>query len=105
MHLNVHSSTIYNSQVLEANKVPISKLYSFKTFPMTSKNYFLTIASNEIKPHTSENGPHYQINRQVLERLWRKGNPSTLLVGMQTSASTVENSMEFLQKTKYGTAF
>ena len=31
-------------------------------------------------------------------RLWRKGNPSTLLVGMQTGAATVENSMEFLRK-------
>ena len=35
----------------------------------------------------------------------RKGNPSTLLVGMQTGAATVENSMEFSQKTKNGTAF
>ena len=28
-----------------------------------------------------------------------------LLVGMQTGAATVESSMEFLQKTKNGTAF
>ena len=34
----------------------------------------------------------------MLERLWRKGNPSTLLVGMQTGATNVENSMEFPQK-------
>ena len=32
--------------------------------------------------------------------MWRKGNPSTLLVGMQTGTATVENSMEFPQKTK-----
>ena len=37
--------------------------------------------------------------------MWRKGNPSTLLVGMQTGAATVENSMEFPQKSKDGTAF
>ena len=43
--------------------------------------------------------------QQVLVRLWRKGNPSTLLVGLQTGAATVENSMEFPQKTKNGTAF
>ena len=43
--------------------------------------------------------------QQVLARLWRKGNPSALLVGMQTGAATVENSMEFPQKTKNGTAF
>ena len=36
--------------------------------------------------------------------MWRKGNPSALL-GMQTGAATVENSMEFPQKTKNGTAF
>ena len=53
-----------------------------------------------------ENGHHNQINKQqVLERMWRKGNPSALLVGMQTGAATVENSMEFPQKTKKGTAF
>ena len=31
--------------------------------------------------------------------------PSALLVGMQAGAATVENSMEFPQKTKNGTAF
>ena len=37
--------------------------------------------------------------------MWRKGNLSELLVGMQTGAATVENSMEFPQKTKNGNAF
>ena len=37
--------------------------------------------------------------------MWRKGNPSTLVVGLQTGAATVENSVEFPQKTKSGTAF
>ena len=41
----------------------------------------------------------------MLVRLWRKGNPSALLVGMQTGAATVENSMELPQKTKEWTAF
>ena len=40
----------------------------------------------------------------MLERMRRKGNPSVLLVGMQTGAATVENSMEFPQKTKNGTS-
>ena len=40
----------------------------------------------------------------MLERMWRKGNPSALLVGMQTGEATVENTMEFPQKTEYGTA-
>ena len=55
-------------------------------------------------PHTSQNGHNKQINKQVLERMWRKGNPSALLVGMQTGEVTVENSMAFPQKTKNGTA-
>ena len=36
----------------------------------------------------------------MLVRLWRKGNPSTLWVGLQTGAATVENSMEFPKKLK-----
>lgn len=39
---------------------------------------------------------HQQISKQVLERVQRKGNPSALLVVMQTGAATVENS--FLKK-------
>ena len=37
--------------------------------------------------------------------MWREGNTSALLVGMQTDAATVENSMVFPQKIKNGTAF
>ena len=33
-------------------------------------------------------------------RMWRKGNPFALLVGMQTGAATLENSMEVPQKVK-----
>ena len=40
----------------------------------------------------------------MLDRMQRKGNPSALLLGMQTGEATVENSMEFPQKTKNGTA-
>ena len=41
----------------------------------------------------------------MLERMRRKGTPSALMVGMQAGEATVENSMEFPQKTKNGTAF
>ena len=34
----------------------------------------------------------------MLERVWRKGNPLTLLVGMQTSTATMENSVEIPYK-------
>ena len=54
---------------------------------------------------TPVSGQHKQIHKQMLERMWRKGNPSTLLVGMQTGAATVESNLEFPQKTKNGSAF
>ena len=34
----------------------------------------------------------------MLESVWRKGNPLTLLVGMQTSTATMENSVEIPKK-------
>ena len=40
----------------------------------------------------------------MLARAWRKGNPIALLVGLQTSAVIVENSVEYPQKIKNGTA-
>ena len=36
----------------------------------------------------------------MLERMWRKGNPLTLLVGMQGGAATLENSVEIPQEIK-----
>ena len=75
---------------------------------ITSHQRDANLNHNEIPPHTSQNGHHNQINKQeVLVTIQRKGNshPSALLVGMQTGAATVENSMEFPQKTKNGTAF
>ena len=35
----------------------------------------------------------------MLERVWRKGNPLKLLVGMQTSTATMENSVGIPLKT------
>ena len=36
----------------------------------------------------------------MLERVWRKGNPLKIVVGMQTSTATMENSVEIPQKKK-----
>ena len=72
------------------------------TSHQTDANY----SHRKIPLHTGQNGHHKQINKQqVLVRLWRKVIPSTLMVGMQTGAATVENTMEFPQKTKNGTIF
>jgi len=40
----------------------------------------------------------------MLVRVWRKRNPLTLLVGMQTSTATMENSVEIPYKTGNRTA-
>ena len=46
------------------------------------------------------------INKSTNDKCWRGcGEKGALLVGMQTGAITVENSMEFPQKTKYVTPF
>ena len=38
---------------------------------------------SEVSPHTSKNGHHQNIyKKQMLERVWRKGNPLVLLEGM-----------------------
>ena len=38
--------------------------------------------------------------QQMLERLWRNGNPNSLLERMQTGAASMENSMEIPQRIK-----
>ena len=58
-----------------------------------------------MSPHTCQNGYiNKSIKQQVLVRMWRKGNPCALLVGMQVGIATVESSMEPPQKIKNGTA-
>ena len=37
--------------------------------------------------------------QEMLEKVWRKGNPLILLMGMQTSTATMDNSVEIPQKT------
>ena len=41
----------------------------------------------------------------MLVKMWRKGNPFALLVGMQTGAATLENSTEVPQKVKNRTPY
>ena len=75
-----------------------------KMLSITSHQRDVNQNHNEVSSHTSQNGHHEQIHKQMLERMRRKGNPSALLVGMQSGEATVENNMEFPQKTKNGTA-
>ncbi|MDD0429612.1 hypothetical protein PS008_25035, partial [Shigella sonnei] len=59
---------------------------------------------SEVPPYISQNGQHQKVYKQeVLERLWRKRNPSTWLVGLHIGVTTVESSLEIPQKTKHRT--
>ena len=50
---------------------------------------------NEVPSYAGQNGCNPKVYKQLMvERVWRKGNPLTLLVGMQTSTATMENSVE-----------
>ena len=55
---------------------------------------------NKVPLHTSQNGCDPKVYKHsMLERVWRKGNPPTLLVGMQSSTAIMENSVEIPYKT------
>ena len=43
-----------------------------------------------VSPHTSQSGHHQKIHKQMLERMWGKGNSHSLLVGMQNGRVTLE---------------
>ena len=50
---------------------------------------------NEVPSHADQNGCYQKVYKQLmLEGVWRKGNLLTLLVGMQISIATMENSVE-----------
>ena len=46
---------------------------------------------SEVPAHTSQNGHHEKVcKHSTRERVWRKGNPATLLVGMKIDAAAAE---------------
>ena len=69
-----------------------------------------TIREMQIKTtmryYLSQNGYHQKIYKnQMLERMKRKGNTSTLLVGLYTDIATMENSVEILLKSRNKSTF
>ena len=49
----------------------------------------------EVPFQTCQKGCYPKVNKQLMMvRVWKKGNPLTLLVGMQTSTAPMENSVE-----------
>ena len=60
-------------------------------------NYYknATQNHNEVSSHTGQNHGHQKVyKQQMLDRVWSKGNPLTLLVRMQTGTATMKNSVE-----------
>ena len=63
---------------------------TFRMFQQTYEKMFNIVIIGEmqikitISPHTSQNGYHKKkrIHKQMLERVWREGDPPTLLMGM-----------------------
>ena len=48
-----------------------------------------------LSSHTNQNGDYQKIQEQEMwERVWREGNPPTLLVRMEIGAAAMEKSME-----------
>ena len=58
--------------------------------------------NNEISPHTCQNGYQQSLQITNVGRMCRKGNPCTLLVGIQIGAAAMEIGMKFLKKLKIG---
>ena len=57
----------------------------------TMRYHFIPVRMAAIQKSTSN---------KMLERVWRKGNLLTLLVGMQTSSTTMENGIDSLKNWK-----
>ena len=68
-----------------------SHIISEKHIKTTIRYHLTPVRMAEIKKHKKQ---------KVLEGMWRKGNPLALLVVMQTSKATLENSMDIPQKVK-----
>ena len=60
---------------------------------------------NKVPSQAGQNGCYQKVYKQyMLDWVQRKGNPLTLLVGMQTSTATLENRVEIPVKTVNRTA-
>ena len=47
-----------------------------------------------LSPHTSQNVHHQKVYKEMLERVWRRGNALALLMGMSADTTTMEDTME-----------
>ena len=75
--------------------IQMASKHILKMFNVTHYQRNANQNHSEVPSHTGQNGCHQKVyKQQMMERVWRKGNPLILLVGMQTSTATIENSVE-----------
>ena len=71
-----------------------------KMLSITSHQRDANYNHNEVPSQTNQSSQHKQINKQMLERMWSKRNPSALLLGMQTGRPLWKTVWDFLRKLK-----
>ena len=63
-------------------------------------NRYMERCSTSLITRECRSKPKGDLTSQVLVRMWKKGNPCALLVGIKLGGAIMENSMEVPQKIK-----